>query len=106
MREPLITMLWIYRPLEIGKDWLNYKIYKPSDLTFHHIHEAKYGGKREITNGAILTRKAHDDLNWLEYHRPRIYSDLNYLFYLLNLSEAPPTKEYYREVERILKKVR
>lgn len=106
MREPLITMLRIYKPLEIGKDWLNFKICRPRDLTFHHILEARNGGKRIITNGAILVRKSHQFLNYLDTNIHGAYMDLNYLFYLLNLSEAPPTEEYYREVDKILKKVR
>lgn len=106
MTEPLITMLEIYKPLEIGKDWMNYKINRPRDLTFHHILEARNGGKRIITNGAILVKKSHMFLNYLDNNIHSAYMDLNYLFFLLNCTEAPPTEEYYREVNKILRRVR
>lgn len=106
MKEPLITMLEIYKPLEIGKDWLNYKIVKPGDLTFHHIKERRNGGKRVISNGAILVRRSHEYLNYLDYCHHKYYKDLNELFKWLNMTMKPPTDEYYEEVDYILKKVR
>ena len=106
MREPLITMLEIYKPLELGVDWLNYKIKRPSDLTFHHIKEKRNGGKRIIENGAILIRRSHDYLHYLDRYYHKYYCDLNELFKALNKTIKPPTKDYYDEVEYILKKVR
>ena len=45
-------------------------------------------------------------LNYLDENIHGAYMDLNYLFHLLNCTEAPPTEEYYREVNKILKRVR
>lgn len=106
MKEPLITMLEIYKPLEQGKDWMGYKIHKQSELTFHHIKEKRNGGKRILSNGAILIRRSHEYLNYLDYCYHRYYNDLNYLFKILNLSMKPPTDEYYEEVNHILRKIR
>lgn len=106
MREPLITMLEIYKPLELGVDWLNYKIVKPSELTYHHIKEKRNGGKRTIQNGAILVRRSHDYLHYLDRYYHKHYRDLNELFHALNMTMQPPTEDYYEEVEHILRKVR
>lgn len=106
MKEPLITMLEIYKPLEIGKDWLNYRIIRADELTFHHIKEKRKGGKRVISNGAILIRRSHDYLNYLDYCNHKYYTDLNELFKWLNMTMKPPTEDYYEEVDHILKKVR
>lgn len=106
MKEPMITMLKIYKPLELGVDWLDYKIYRTSDLTFHHIKEKRNGGQRIITNGAILVRRSHDYLNYLDMCYHKHYKDLNELFRQLNMTMQPPTEEYYEEVHHVLKKVK
>lgn len=106
MKEPLITMLQIYKPLELGVDWMDYKIVRVNDLTFHHIKEVRNGGKRELSNGAILVRSAHDYLNFLDRYYHEYYKYLNELFKELNMTMMPPTEEYYDEVHYILKKVK
>ncbi len=106
MKEPLITMLEIYKPLEQGRDWMNYKIVNPADLTFHHIKEKRNGGARVLNNGAILIRRSHDYLNYLDYCYHRYYKDLNELFHILNMTMAPPTEDYYEEVDYILRKIK
>lgn len=106
MKEPLITMLEIYKPLEQGRDWMDYKIVRPKDLTFHHIKEKRNGGKRIITNGAILIRRSHEYLNYLDHCHHKYYKDLNDLFHLLNMTMKPPTEDYFEEVHHILKKVK
>lgn len=106
MREPMITMLKIYKPLELGVDWLEYKICRPEDLTFHHIVEARNGGQRVLENGAILVRKSHDYLNYLDLRYNDYYKALNELFMELNKTMMPPTPEYYDEVRYVLKKIK
>lgn len=106
MKEPLITMLEIYKPLELGVDWLNYKIVRPRELTFHHIKEKRNGGKRTLENGAILIRASHNYLHYLDRYYHEHYQDLNDLFLWLNRTQEPPDEDYYEEVEHILKKVR
>lgn len=106
MKEPLITMLKIYKPLELGRDWMDYKINRMEDLTFHHIKEKRNGGKRILTNGAILVKRSHDYLNYLDYCHHKYYKDLNELFHWLNITMKPPTEEYYEELHHILKKVK
>lgn len=82
--------------------WMGYRIHSKNRLTFHHIVERRNGGKDTIDNGAILTRHAHDDLNQLEIHARSMYRDLNALFTELNETKAPPTIEYFKEINKIL----
>lgn len=82
--------------------WMAYKLDKKNPYTYHHIREARNGGKVTIDNGAILTRFAHDDLNSLEKCAPYLYRELNTMFKELNGTRKPPTKEYFKEVNGIL----
>lgn len=82
--------------------WMMYKLTRKNPYTYHHIHEARNGGKVTIDNGAILTRLAHDDLNELEKYAPYLYDELNFMFKELNVTRKPPTKEYFKEVNGIL----
>lgn len=82
--------------------WMAYRLTKKNPYTYHHIHEARNGGKVTIDNGAILTRFAHDDLNELEKCAPYLYRELNSMFKELNGTRKPPTKEYFKEVNGIL----
>lgn len=106
MKEPLITMLQIYKPLEQGRDWMDYKIVRVQDITFHHIKEKRNGGKRILSNGAILVKRSHDYLNYLDYCYHKYYRDLNDLFRQLNRTMKPPTDDYYDEVHHILRKIK
>ena len=59
-----------------------------------------------IENGALLTRKAHDDLNELESEKRILYKKLNELFTMLNKTQAPPTKEYWSELYGVLEEAK
>lgn len=88
------------------KCWLN-ELWIPNKkdiLTYHHILEVRNGGKVEWENGALLSLYRHNYLNYLDRYYHQVYEELNYLFYELNRTYAPPTKEYYEEVKRVLKK--
>ena len=106
MKEPLITMLQIYKPLELGVDWMDYKICRVNDLTFHHIKEVRNGGERILSNGAILVKKSHAYLNYLDAKYHLYYLYLNELFRELNKTMQPPDEGYYEELHRILKKIK
>lgn len=82
--------------------WMAYKVTPRNEYTYHHIFEARKGGKVTIGNGAIITRYAHDDLNEMEHHIRECYKDLNILFTELNDTRKPPKKEYYQELKKIL----
>ena len=82
--------------------WMGYKVTKKNQYTYHHIKEARYGGRVSIDNGALLTRGAHNDLNLLDEHARDLYHELNDLFKILNQTKKPPTKEYFKEVNGVL----
>lgn len=85
-----------------AKCWMEYKLDKKNPFTYHHILEARRGGKVTIDNGALLTYWAHHDLNQMEEHDKSLYNALNTLFKELNKTKKPPTKEYFKEVNGIL----
>ncbi|NMA51205.1 MAG: hypothetical protein GX951_05120 [Mollicutes bacterium] len=95
----LIRMFEIYKPN--GIDWMLDKETKKNMFTFHHITEERCGGKRIVENGAILTIASHNFLNYLDVKRRELYEELNYLFYCLNITGAPPTEDYFKEVLKI-----
>lgn len=82
--------------------WMGYRVTRKNQYTFHHIKEARHGGRVSIDNGALLTRGAHNDLNLLDEHARDLYHELNNLFKELNETRKPPTKEYFKEVNGVL----
>ena len=101
--EIRIVMGYIYNPS--GFDWMNFKITKENPLTFHHIQEVKYGGKKTIQNGALLSSDAHALLNYLERYAPDAYEELQEVFREINRSNQPPTNEIVQKVDLILYRV-
>ena len=75
-------------------------------LTLHHIHELRNGGKTCWVNSALLSRKSHIYLNYLDREYYKIYKELNGAFRELNKTYAPPTQEYYGEINEILRKAK
>lgn len=102
MDNVLREMIHIYQPN--GIDWLEYSLTRNNPYTFHHIREARNGGKRVVSNGAILTKDGHGYLNFLDCQYQRLYRELNGLFLELNRTQLPPAEDYFEEVQRVLKK--
>lgn len=93
-------MLKIYIPYS-GLDWLNYKLVK-KDVTFHHIIKKEEGGKRIITNGALLMPNSHQYLHLIEYKEKEIYDLINVIFKMVNKQKYEPTKEQREILEYLL----
>lgn len=85
--------------------WMDYLLSKQNPITFHHIVEVRNGGKGVWENGALISLNAHEYLNYLDREYHRIYNELNDLFYDLNRTYLPPTEDYYKELNYVLKKV-
>lgn len=100
MDSILIQMIEIYKPN--GIDWMNYHLEKKNPYTYHHIKEVRNGGKRTIQNGAILTKQAHEYLNYIDREYHKIYKELNGLFLELNRTYKPPEEDYFQEVNHVL----
>ena len=61
--------------MNIGIDFMGYKVLDPSLLSFHHlIVPKKLGGKEIYDNGALLMRYSHDYLHIIEETDRRIYN--------------------------------
>lgn len=99
MNTALCQLISIFEPKNI--DWMGYKVTKKNPYTFHHIVERRYGGKLTIDNGAILSREAHDHLNYLEVYVPEAYVDWQCFFRYLNAKKQPLTKEDYEMIKTI-----
>jgi len=83
-------------------DWMNFKISENNPLTFHHVNKACEKGKKDLKNGALLTRTAHEYLNIIEELDYERYVELNKLFILINRSGVKPTDEIRYMVDIIL----
>lgn len=86
--------------------WMN-ELWIPNKkdiLTFHHILEKRNGGKVVWENGALLSINSHDYLNYLDVRYHKLYNELNGLFQELNRTYAPPTNDYYEEINHILRR--
>lgn len=87
--------------------WMN-ELWIPNKrniITFHHIIERRNGGKDIWENGALLSNKSHQYLNFIDSNYHKIYKELNGMFYDLNRTYEPPTEEYYKEIKRILRRI-
>ena len=87
-------------------DFMGDKIKSVSDLTRHHIVKKQYNGEDSIDNYAILTTYSHHLIHFLEINYNKEYNYLNSLFLELNKSRKPPTKEYYENVLKVIKRVK
>lgn len=92
MKKVLREMIDIYEP--DGIDWMGFKLERGNPYTYHHINEKRKSGKCKTNNGAILTKKAHRFLNYLEINFPKAYEHYQYLFAKINNSgEITPDLE-------------
>ena len=100
MKQVTRDMLKIYKPIS-NMDWLNYKLVK-KDLTFHHIVKKQYGGKEEISNGALIMNTGHQYLHLIEYKDIKTYNAINKLFRYINDQKYEPTLEQREIIEYLL----
>ena len=96
----LKLMIKKYRP--DGIDWMNFVLTRKNPYTFHHIVSKSDGGEDVVSNGAILTRRAHDLLHILEYACPDAYIDLQNVFVKINESKHPISCDLLDEIDEIL----
>lgn len=105
MRKIVMEMIEIFKP--DGIDWMDYLIDdKMNRLTFHHIIEARNGGKLIIQNGALITLDAHILLNHYEREDSLTYMWLNGIFTELNRTMKPPDYGYWSDLNKIYAKVK
>ena len=67
MKEVTKLMINKYKIMELGYDFMGYKLNKGDILTYHHlIIPRRNGGPMTIANGAIIQRVPHDFLHIIE----------------------------------------
>ena len=94
-------MLKVYKPIS-NLDWLNYRIIRKCDLTYHHIVKKCDGGDNSISNGALLLPTPHQYLHLIENLDIEIYIKLNEIFKIINKQGYEPTLEQRRLIEYLL----
>ena len=99
MNQELVKLLEIYKPM--GIDWMCFQITKKNPYSFHHIKKQQNGGLLILENGAILSKKSHRLLNWIEEKYPLLYLDWEELFFLINQER---NFELYEKRAREMKK--
>lgn len=102
MKQVTKEMLKIYKPIS-NLDWLNYRIVRKSDLTFHHIQKRCDGGKEVIENGALLLSTPHQYLHLIEYRDKETYIAINKIFEYINQQRYEPTEEQRLMIEYLLR---
>ena len=102
MNYDIGLMLSIYKTYDF--DWFGERITNVEKLTKHHIVKKEDGGENGISNYALLMPSSHHYIHYLEEHDPDTFNLINNMFMELNRSVNPPTKEYYREIDRIKKR--
>jgi len=102
MKDVTREMIRIYKLKD--HDWLNFKIVKMNEITFHHIKKDEDGGKCIISNGALLTEKAHQYLHCIERHDLDIYNEINRVFKEINEQGYGPTQNQYDKIELLFLK--
>ncbi|MBO7712762.1 MAG: hypothetical protein J6S85_04280 [Methanobrevibacter sp.] len=93
-------MLHIYKPFS-QLDWMNYKLVR-SQITFHHIEKKEEGGKRELSNGALLMPTPHQYLHLIECKDIKTYIALNKVFKIINSQLSEPNKDQREIIEYLL----
>ena len=102
MRKDVVAMLEIYKPYS-GLDWMNYKIVR-KDMSFHHIVKKSNGGRRDMSNGALLMgNSAHPYLHLIECKDIETYNAINKIFKYINQQGYEPTMEQREIIEYLLK---
>ena len=96
MRDILEDMIYIYQSKDI--DWMGFKVTEDNPYTYHHIVEKRDGGKYDIENGAILTKKAHEYLNYLDLYSPEAYGEYQKMFRYINAINGPISDDVYEDI--------
>lgn len=81
---------------------MSFKIDKNNQLTYHHIKKREDGGKNEISNGAILTKNAHDFLHTIEIKNINIYNQINDLLKEINKCNGTCSNDYLEQIKILI----
>lgn len=82
-------------------DWLGYD--NLEKYSFHHLKKKSDGGKKIISNGAVLHQNSHSYLHTIEYYDLDKYIYLNNILRQVNEQKMMTTKEQLEQIRYVLK---
>lgn len=82
-------------------DWLGYD--NLEKYSFHHLKKKSDGGKKIISNGAVLHQSSHAYLHTIEYYDLDKYIYLNKMLRNVNNQKMMTTKEQLEQIRYVLK---
>ena len=82
-------------------DWLGYD--NLERYSFHHLTKKSDGGKKIISNGAVLHQSSHSYLHTIEYYDLDKYIFLNNILKKVNEQKMFTTKEQLEQIRYVLK---
>lgn len=81
-------------------DWLGYN--NLERYSFHHLKKKSDGGKKIISNGAVLHQNSHAYLHTIEYYDLDKYIYLNNMLKKVNEQKMMTTKEQLEQIRYVL----
>ena len=99
MSDILKVMIKIWDMTTI--DWLGYD--NQERYSFHHLKKKCDGGKKIISNGAVLHQSSHSYLHTIEYYDLDKYIFLNTILRAINEQKTMPSIEQLKQVKLVLK---
>ena len=99
MDETLKTLIKIYKMKDI--DWMGYKL--QDRFSYHHIIKKSNGGRKVLSNGAVLFQSSHNYLHTIESYDYDKYLFINQILKDINNQRYMPTKEQLKEIDYVLR---
>ena len=81
------------------------KLSRDNPFTYHHIIPVRENGQKTLENGAILTRKKHEQFNQLERLYPEYAAEINYYLYTYRGNYPEEVMERINELMSLVKDV-
>ena len=97
-----ITNLMIIKWNMANMCWMGYTLKRENPYTFHHITKRCHNGKLEISNGAILTKNAHEFLHIIESRDLDMYEYINTILKEINVQGHMPIERQLKAIDSIL----
>lgn len=98
MSDILKIMIKIWDMASI--DWLGYD--NEERYSFHHLIKKSNGGKKIISNGAVLHQNSHAYLHTIEYYDLDKYIFLNKILREVNNQKYMTSKEQLKQIRYVL----
>ena len=97
-----VTKLMIIKWNMTNIGWMGYELKRDNPFTFHHLIKRCHKGKLEISNGAILTRNAHEYLHIIESRDLDMYNYINAVLKEINIQGHMPIERQLKAIDSVL----